>query len=93
MDISKRRGKFLISDNLIKDMVEGNAKLAKTIFSNVIIARAEAHYPGTIEYMAYSPLFGEIEPSAEVPNYNMIIRKSKQDGETILTLTAEEIIK
>jgi len=67
-NLERRKGKFRISDDLIK---QGDASRLLSLFGNMVIVRAEYLYWGCIEYDAYSPLFREVESCAVIPEYTI----------------------
>ena len=73
-------GRFEISIPLIESDTE---KLSK-VFEGLIVTRAESMYPNkTIEYVAWSPHFRELEEGMRVPEYVAEFTRDKEGGITI----------
>ena len=86
---NKRKGKFYVSRR-IGEMAIDNEWLRECLFSNFVIIRAEyLFYNDQIEYIAYSPLFREVEEGESIPRYELIITEQKDDEGNIIKYDVE----
>ena len=64
-------GIFYISQELIEEA--DHSKLSK-VMSNFVIIRAEQRFDlRSIEYIAYSPLFAQVEEAMKYPTYDIVV--------------------
>jgi hypothetical protein len=69
---TKRKGRFRVTDTLIKD--ETSNENIKNIMAQMIIVRCEYMFEyASLEYTAISDLFEEVEEGLDTPLYNLII--------------------
>jgi len=70
-DLLKRKGKFTISNDVIRSAgVDGSPLLR--LFAKMVVVRAESDFmTGGIEYHAYSPLCRPVDEPGVVPEYQI----------------------
>lgn len=89
-NIGSRKGIVRISEELLNEMYT-NDKLRQTVFSNLVIIRAEFHYiSGMLEYHCVSPLFDELTmPGIVIPVYTLDVTREK-DGKYVISAQKEQ---
>lgn len=69
MSILHKRGKFSVSMEIIRE----NPDFVMKLMGMCVIVRAERMFVNdSIEYIALSELFDEVEEGHQIPEYNMI---------------------
>ncbi len=80
MEQNRRIGKFFIQFH----MIDSGWKNLVPIMSHVVVISARALYErNAIEYVAFSDLFDEVDPSIETPEYTTVLTMLR-DGSTKL---------
>lgn len=81
-----RIGKFRLNISLVR---EGDASKLLALFGNFIILETWASaVTNTIEYTAYSPMFGAIKQGDVIPSYQLAVYTEYTDEGKVYTFSA-----
>ena len=74
----KRKGKFLISKDLLESL---DSEKLNLLFKDILIVRAEMIFHlDQVEYYAYSEHFDEVDLGFVVPEYQAVITRHDDDS-------------
>lgn len=75
-----RIGIFRISQAMVlRDPADALAAL-----DGCIVVRAETHFDGSVEYVAFHPTFDPVDQGAKAPEYRAIVRGGRRNFEPVL---------
>lgn len=82
----RKYGKFSIHKELIDKAINNEVHMGdlQSILANFLILRAEMDFcSNSIEYIAFSDLFEEVEEWCISPSYRLLIEQEQIDGQPI----------